>query len=376
MKKKTAVSKKQGRFLNEFLKTKSLEELLPLYTVAVSKNSEIFKILPEDLTNPVRESLRNFQTAIGMPEKSDRSDFTREAILRNLQSLNGEELLSNYTFSLTRDPAAYSRISEETRTAAENWLDELRACVTGKNGLFSNEFDPETYVDGFIEFAGGSRITDILGLNVRTENADYFFRQENVVVELKILKTDFLETNRDKLQAARNELLKKIKITPGMILGTDKTYPRELFDAHFLILRDALQKITKKANKQIKNSKTLLNAPDAQGIVIFLVDGFYSVSPMLTIELLHEPVSRQYSAVDAFIFVTFRRKVTLDLGDGPFDYFVFQPRYKPDFPESLPDFINRFGAQWFAYLQRLSGKRFNKHILSYDPLGLAGGIWK
>lgn len=284
--------------------------------------------------------------------------------------------MSNYTFSLTQDPAAYFLISEETRTAAENWLDELRACVIGKNGLFSNEFDPETYVDGFIEFAGGSRITDILGLNVRTENADYFFRQENVVVELNILKTDFLETNRDKLQAARNELLKKIKITPGMILGTDKTYLREPFDAHFLILRDALQKITKKANKQIKNSKTLLNAPDARGIVIFLVDGFYSVSPMLSIELLHEPVSRQYSAVDAFIFLTFRRKVTIDRGDGPFDYFVFQPRYKPGFPESLPDFINRLGAQWFAYLQRLSGKRFNKHILSYNPRGFAGAVWK
>lgn len=119
-----------------------------------------------------------------------------------------------------------------------------------------------------------------------------------------------------------------------------------------------------------------MNAGSAKGIVIFLIDGFYSVSPFLTIELLHEPLSRKFSAVDAMIFLNFRRKVTLDLGDGPYDYFIFEPRYKPGFPASLPNFINRVGSQWFEYMQLLAGKRVNKHILSYDSRNLLSGVWK
>jgi hypothetical protein len=197
-----------------------------------------------------------------------------------------------------------------------------------------------------------------------------------VIIELKILKTDFWESNAVKLKAAQNEFLKKAKITGGMILGTDRTYPRELFVAQFMVLRDALQKITKKANKQIKNSKTLLNSPDAKGVVMFLIDGFYSVSPYLIIELLHEPVSRQFSAVDAIISFNLRRKVILDAGDGPYEYFISEPRYKPNPPESLSNFINLFSGLWFEYLQFLAGKRLSKHIVSYDSRNLSGAVWK
>jgi hypothetical protein len=50
----------------------------------------------------------------------------------------------------------------------------------------------------------------------------------------------------------------------------DSSILKEMFEAQFMMLGDALQKITKKANKQIKNSKTLLKAANAKGVVIFL----------------------------------------------------------------------------------------------------------
>lgn len=375
MKKKTIISKRQDKFLKEFLRTKSLENLLPLYVAAISNDTELFKILPENLIAPIVESLRNIQSTIGLPKEPKESGFSLDEILRNLRNLNTNELLSRYTFSLTGNPASFSEISEDILTSAESWLDELRACVTGKNGLFSNEFDPETYVDGFIQFAGGERIIKTSGANDPT-NADYFFQNDNVIIELKILKTDFLESNKDKLELARKEALKKIKITPEMILGTVKSYPKELFDAEFRVIRDALQRRTKDANKQIKKSKTLLNAANAKGVVIFLIDGFYSISPFLTIELLYEPLSRQFSAVDSMIFLNFRRKVTLNLDDGPYDYFIYQPRFKETPSNQFADFIDRLGKKWFEYMQLLSGKRFDKHILSYDSRNLSGGIWK
>lgn len=162
-----------------------------------------------------------------------------------------------------------------------------------------------------------------------------------------------------------------------MILGTDKSQPKEVFRAEFRVLRDALQRITKKANDQIKNSRRLLNANGASGVVIFLIDGFYSISPFLTVELLHDPLTRQFSGVDAMIFLTFRRKVTLELDDdGPFDYFVFEPRYRPGYQESVPNFVDKLGSFWFEYMQRLSGKKFSKHILSHDSRNLRNAVWK
>lgn len=376
MKRKSVISQRQSKFLNEFLRTKPLADLLPLYVAAISENTELFKTLPEGLITPVLESLKNFQEMAGSPKECEKTNFSLDAILRNLRDLDGRELLSSYVFSVTKDSTAYSQISEDKRISAEGWLDELRACVTGKRGLFSNEFDPETFIDEFIEFAGGARLTKILGASPQTDNADYFFQQDSVIMELKILKTDFWESNAEKLEAVRNEFLRKNKITAGMILGTDKSYPWELFFAQFKVLRDALQKITKKANKQIKSSKSLLNAPDARGVAMFLIDGFYSVSPFVIIESLHEPITRQFSAVDAIIIISFRRKVTLDLGDGLFDYFIFEPRYKPNRPEWLSDFINQLGLQWFDYMQLLSGKRFSKQIFSHDSRNLAGAAWK
>lgn len=376
MEKQLGISKNQSRFLYRFLGTKSLEELLPLYVSAVADNKELFRVLPEGLINPVVESLRQVQSEVGVSRRSEESDFDEGKILRSLSNLSGNDLLSNYVSSVTENAVPYSVITEEARNSAEGWLDELKACITGENGLFSNEFDPETYVDGFIEAAGGQRVTDILGSSIPSENADYFFRYQNVIIELKILKADFLGNKTYKLNHIRDEFLKKIKVSPGMILGTDSGIPKEMAEARFRVIREPLQRIIGKANTQIKNSKDLLNAPDASGVAIFLIDGFYGLDPHQTIEILRDPLSRHFSAVDAIIFLTFRRKVKIDDGNGPYGYLVFQPVYKPTFPDSLPDFVNWFGDLWFKYMEGMSGKKFGRHILSYDSGDLSDAKWE
>lgn len=370
------ISNKKAKFLYALLRTKSLKELLPLYVAGVSKDKTLFPILPEDLIGPVLQSLSHIQRFAGPPDNSEELDFDEDSVRHKLKELDASELLSQYVSSVSRNATNYSVIPADLRHSAEYWLDELKSCITGTNGLFSIDFDSEGFIDQFISFAGGTRITEIVGEEIPTDNADYFFREQNVLVELKILQTDFLETNKEKLEAARKGALAKVRITPSMILGTDRTPPKELVDAEFEVLRGARQRITNKANRQIKNSKILLGQLEAKGIVMFLLDGFYSVSPLLTIQLLHEPISRHYSSVEAIIFLNLRRKITLDLGDGPFDYFVFQPGYKLPASKSIENFIDRLGKKWFGYLEGLSGKRFPKHILSYDPLNLSSAVWK
>jgi len=101
------------------------------------------------------ESLRNLQEAVGAPESVSPATVSEDTILRNLSDLNTNDFLSFYVEFLTDDPDGYLKVPESIRTSAEWWLNELRSCITGKDGLFSNDFDPETYVDGFVKFAKG-----------------------------------------------------------------------------------------------------------------------------------------------------------------------------------------------------------------------------
>lgn len=218
-KEKSPISKKRRKILYAFLGTKWLEDLLPAYTAAQSKNKLLFDTLPRDLINPVRESLRDLQEIVGAPNDTDLVTVSEDVILRTLSGLNGSEFISYYLESLSPGVDVTSEIPEALRTSAEWWLNELCGCITGKNGVFSKDFDPETYVDCFVKFANGERITDILGPSIESENADYFFRGDNVIVELKILETDFLESNKKKLASARSDALKKVKITPEMVMS-------------------------------------------------------------------------------------------------------------------------------------------------------------
>lgn len=371
MNKKNPILKTKKAFLNGFLRTESLQNLLPLYIVAISKNDDIYDFLPTALILRTVESLQKLQDVLGPHQPSRKTDFSRTAILRNLRDLGGSEFLSEYISSIrsTVDPQASEVAS------AEYWLNEVRSCVTGTNGLFSNDFDCEKFIDGFIEYANGERVLKTKGSN-DPRNADYLFPKDDVIIELKILQTDFVAAQKKKLDKARKEAITKIHITGSMILGTDKVYPKELYDAEFAVLRDALQRITKSANKQIKSSKITLNRVNAKGVVLFLTDGFYSVSPHMMIELLQEPLKRQYTAIDAIVVFSFRRKVTIILDGQPYDYFIFEPRYRSNDSIPFTTFIDRLGSQWFEYLERLSGKNFNRRTFSFDSLNLSWASWK
>lgn len=233
MRKYGSVSKRQSSFLGACLKVYRLEELLPLYTAAVSDDHNTFETLPEDLVDPIIEILNEFQNFLGLEKEESQAPFDEQRVVRSLRNLNGEQLLSLYVDSISKGARTYEDAPEDLRTKATWWLDELKRCTTGANGLFSKNFNPEIYVDGFVKFAGGRRITEILGTDISTETANYFFEKENLIAELKTLETDFLESNKEKLETARREALKTVKITPGMILGTERDQPIESFWAEF-----------------------------------------------------------------------------------------------------------------------------------------------
>lgn len=376
MKAETGISRKKRVFLETFLPSISLENLLPIYVAAISKNPDLFPILPETLIGPTIEGLRRLQEVVGVSSELSEERHSKDDIERNLVDVDIEALLELYVSVLSQNKLIYDELPEEIRAPVQYWLSEIKACVTGKNGLFSIDFDLEEYFDGFIRFSGGIRLTDRFGPGLEEKNADYLFEDQKVIVELKILKQDFVQSQKEKIDEAVRNAMRSVKITPGMILGTDKSVPQEVVDATSEVLKKPLQNIVKSANKQIKESKGILSLPDGKGVLAVLVDGFYSIDPFLMANIFHKIITFNYSCVNVVLLISFRRRVKLNLGDGEYNYLIFEPRYKTEPSQDFADFINAFGSSWFDYPQVLSGNRFGKKVLSYDARNLEGGVWK
>jgi hypothetical protein len=178
-----------------------------------------------------------------------------------------------------------------------------------------------------------------------SETADYFFRGENVIIELKIIETEFLHENtmKKRVQKAFDEYP---DIDPG---DHSKPLRRELLN----IFRNPLQRIFKKANSQIKSTKKHTERQDSLGIVIFINDRFKAPPPGLVIDLLDELLQGpSYGSVDAFVYVT---NHYVEIYGSEYAHLLWTARYNKTAPERLVEFIDELGTDWHNYCEKVIG---------------------
>lgn len=245
---------------------------------------------------------------------------------------------------------------------------ECRNCSpVFSDAFFSDQFDLERgFFDSFVYYAGGKRVTDLLSESPDFNNADYYFEKEQVIVEFKILTTEFAgsPSHLQKFEPLMQEWINDGRLTDKACRGLEPL-PESFVLAHMQLIRDQLEGITKKANKQIKQTKAKLNLGTAHGLLLVLNDGFYQANPNLTLALIGDPLRRQMRSIDAFVFLNLRRKLKVQ-GDN-FPRFFWLPKYQKPDNAILSSFVNELGARWFAYLQELSGQKFESHVETYDP---------
>ncbi len=233
--------------------------------------------------------------------------------------------------------------------------------------FFGKELDLErSLIDGFVYEFGGKRVTDLIDGKPDFSNADYYFQEADVVTELKTLKTEFAQTpeHLNRFEALVDEWRSDGRLSDAAWAGTEPI-PREFVQTHLRMIRDQIEGITKKANKQIRQTKEKLNLPDAKGLVLYLNDGFYQADPNLTLALIGDPLQRQMRSVDGFVLFNLREKVFIPGEAG--GNFIWLPKYRSADDVRLSEFVNELGAAWFRYLEDLSGQEFKHHIESRDP---------
>ncbi|HEY5533835.1 MAG TPA: hypothetical protein VIL99_02685 [Ignavibacteria bacterium] len=220
--------------------------------------------------------------------------------------------------------------------------------------------------DTFNEFVlsvGGRLVKDLIADNSNPDlNADYFFEnQEFIIAELKCLQKDGLSEDK-----GNNRLL---EITKNVFEGksTNKReiflwtlglipMPKEIFNGIRKIVRRAFETHVKKAQKQIRATKIMLNSPNAKGIILLCNDGYYSLDPSLMFGFLCELMQDNFkksNEIDAVVYFT----VNIPSKDDTdkYELMVWIPAYKTD-NSPLGNFVNNLGKKWWKFYKKKIGE--------------------
>lgn len=202
----------------------------------------------------------------------------------------------------------------------------------------------EPHWQEFVKRTRGELVAPLI-TRQNVQNADFLFRHDRVVIELKVLETEFLDAPSvvSKIEAAFD---RNPNGDPN-----DLTAPlgRELLK----ILRAPLQRIIKKANRQIRETKQELGLVGWSGIIVMVNDGFRALAPDLVMRLCSDILAGDsYSSADAFIYQT---NHYIEVPGNPYALLLWAPLYSEKSGQDLVEFVNELGRQWRKYAEDADG---------------------
>ena len=227
--------------------------------------------------------------------------------------------------------------------------------------------DAEEVMDDAVLAAGGQRVSDVVGLNPPFDNADYVFSNDGIIAEMKSLEKDFLSDSAVTLKMHKlyNRWVDEGKDVPIIygngVIRTDQLLlecARELV----ALFKDKLEGgVLRKANRQIRETRTNLNVPDALGLLLISNEGNFVFDPaMLTHMLLHS-LRVKYSSIEHVILVSANLLVSTAV--HPRTRLFASIRF-PDRREPTDEFVNKLGVAWTSALSSATGEQvqpFNLH---------------
>ena len=221
---------------------------------------------------------------------------------------------------------------------------------------------------------GGTVVEQILP-NPRTfENADFLFREKGVVAELKEIATEFGSSAAFK--SGFSELMLKVAAeNPSwrpLLFGGNEPLP-SWFDREFArLFRPPISRMLKKANRQLRDTKSHFGIKQPTGILLLVNDGFTALGPAPIRALAASLLQHSYSSIDCFIYLTVHRYVSLPESNVP--RLVWAPVYSNRAPDWLADFVNSLGNSWFIFLENKIGPFTVPNIVVEDANVLRGSM--
>lgn len=202
---------------------------------------------------------------------------------------------------------------------------------------------------------GGKILEEELKLPRSFENADFYFPDACCVAELKEIKTDFANSIlfNEKYNTLLSKLFRNNPEWRPSLFGGDGKYPQWFLYEYTRLFRPHLQRILKKANNQIRETKDHFKIYTNTGILLLVNDCFISFGPGLIRAITSDILANNYSSIDCCVYLTVNRYIEIPGSNIP--RLLWAPSYSDKAPDHLVDFVNSLGSAWFRHLETLIG---------------------
>lgn len=150
----------------------------------------------------------------------------------------------------------------------------------------------EAEVGEIVKIAGGTCLDETLASARSFSNADYHFKNFNLVAELKSLNDDTLKSKTH--SAKYDDFLLRLADTSS----SDHQATLVEFTAWVTkALSKTIGDHIKKANKQIRETKEYLKVNDAGGVLFLVIDGNLSAHPHLVLDIAKGLLRPRYKGI-------------------------------------------------------------------------------
>jgi len=213
--------------------------------------------------------------------------------------------------------------------------------------------------DTFVPLVGGVLVRDLItpGPN-DPDNADYFFQEDAIVAELKVLETDRTQDDSIdvKVQAKFAEWQASGRL-PGIAYGApvvpSTALPQRLQWELQRIHSEPIRRLIKKANTQIKQTKLDLEQPAAKGLLLLINEGDYSQRPDYLTYAVHQSLLNDFSSIHTVVVMTVTLVVRPSQSAAPFRFWI---EYRRDTTNKVGEvFMQRLRGAWAHYLSTQLG---------------------
>lgn len=229
----------------------------------------------------------------------------------------------------------------------------------------NSQIDVESTFAEFVRDFGGEVLEDTLPKSPDFKNADYVFKDDQVVAELKRLSDDKSSDQniQDKIQKLFDGWMEEgIVVGYGRMTVQSETLPQECQQQLIDVYRPPIKSCILKANKQIKATMQRAEFEDGKGLLIIANDGNYALEADAALYLIWRVLGERFRSINSVVYFTVNMFAQSLHTNKPTLVWVHATRSKP---AAIGDgFISRLFRGWRAHLERTTGAPIEEIIMS------------